>query len=323
MSQAETLDGGRLRQAAEYKNDVNSLRQICDRDWVAIEACYHKNCYKEYVRNVPIQEAEIDVVDDDADADDSNNFDYKKSYEVFFTNIIEQRLIKHNKVYKVYLKSLCEAFVKIVERTQNIDASKYQTKRLKKKIKEHYLNLIFYQPLQKNETELVFNEAAQPSIIGEVCETGAITSSQSQSSQSSDDEEWYHQRPKYACNKSFYHQIATELRNCLKEVKGVDGWPPNLNDFNLQNYKAGIPFQLFNFLCHVLGLSDDFFATENYLEISEDLALKVLALAYNMVYVQSKGKKQTYKSLAQGTACLLYTSPSPRDGLLSRMPSSA
>ena len=133
LSQAETLDGGRLRQAAEYKNDVNILRQICDRDLVAIEACYHKNCYKECVRNVPIQEAEIDVVDDDAVGDDSNNFDYRKSY-VFFTDIIEQRLIKHNKVYS--LKSLCEAFVKIVERTQNIDASTYQTKRLKKKIKD-------------------------------------------------------------------------------------------------------------------------------------------------------------------------------------------
>ena len=29
------------------------------------------------------------------------------------------------------------------------------------------------------------------------------------------------------------------------------------------------------------------------------------------------------KSMALCTACLLYTSPSPRDGLLSRMPSSA
>ena len=57
MSQNETLDGGRLRQAAEYKNDVNILRQIFDRDLVTIEACYHKNCYKEYVRNVPITEA--------------------------------------------------------------------------------------------------------------------------------------------------------------------------------------------------------------------------------------------------------------------------
>ena len=120
------------------------------------------------------------------DADDSNNFnDYKKSFEVFFVEIIEQRLIKHNKVYS--LKSLCEALVKVVERTQNINASNYQTKRLKKKIKERYPSLIFYQPIQKNESELVFNEAAQPSIIGEVCETGAITSSQLQSSQSSDE----------------------------------------------------------------------------------------------------------------------------------------
>ena len=29
------------------------------------------------------------------------------------------------------------------------------------------------------------------------------------------------------------------------------------------------------------------------------------------------------ESLSNGSACLLYTSPSPRDGLLSRMPSSA
>ena len=33
--------------------------------------------------------------------------------------------------------------------------------------------------------------------------------------------------------------------------------------------------------------------------------------------------KVTGKSAAQVKACLLYTSPSPRDGLLSRMPSSA
>ena len=31
----------------------------------------------------------------------------------------------------------------------------------------------------------------------------------------------------------------------------------------------------------------------------------------------------TSKDIAEGIGCLLYTSPSPRDGLLSRMPSSA
>ena len=33
--------------------------------------------------------------------------------------------------------------------------------------------------------------------------------------------------------------------------------------------------------------------------------------------------KQSYLDYAMSVICLLYTSPSPRDGLLSRMPSSA
>ena len=40
-----------------------------------------------------------------------------------------------------------------------------------------------------------------------------------------------------------------------------------------------------------------------------------------MVYVTLNG--QQYHSSAHALICLLYTSPSPRDGLLSRMPSSA
>ena len=36
-----------------------------------------------------------------------------------------------------------------------------------------------------------------------------------------------------------------------------------------------------------------------------------------------QGAKLWFKSSVSPLACLLYTSPSPRDGLLSRMPSSA
>ena len=37
----------------------------------------------------------------------------------------------------------------------------------------------------------------------------------------------------------------------------------------------------------------------------------------------SKKEQNTVEDNSQGNDCLLYTSPSPRDGLLSRMPSSA
>ena len=36
-----------------------------------------------------------------------------------------------------------------------------------------------------------------------------------------------------------------------------------------------------------------------------------------------RGVQESAKNMAQANACLLYTSPSPRDGRISRMPSSA
>ena len=42
-----------------------------------------------------------------------------------------------------------------------------------------------------------------------------------------------------------------------------------------------------------------------------------------VVYVSNFVDRQVINVLAQYIICLLYTSPSPRDGLLSRMPSSA
>ena len=41
------------------------------------------------------------------------------------------------------------------------------------------------------------------------------------------------------------------------------------------------------------------------------------------VYDYLDGDKSTYLKRVFNGGCLLYTSPSPRDGLLSRMPSSA
>ena len=42
-----------------------------------------------------------------------------------------------------------------------------------------------------------------------------------------------------------------------------------------------------------------------------------------MMKTDKNGKPRYYKSVDGKMNCLLYTSPSPRDGLLSRMPSSA
>ena len=64
--------------------------------------------------------------------------------------------------------------------------------------------------------------------------------------------------------------------------------------------------------------------------LSSVLHLGVLSFGLVFSVIASAADEQqlvesinVYRSQVQRCACLLYTSPSPRDGLLSRMPSSA
>ena len=43
----------------------------------------------------------------------------------------------------------------------------------------------------------------------------------------------------------------------------------------------------------------------------------------SMLYVDDSDESETYRAAGTRNTCLLYTSPSPRDATLSRMPSSA
>ena len=65
-------------------------------------------------------------------------------------------------------------------------------------------------------------------------------------------------------------------------------------------------------------------------KVLPDPKYKDVILAKFMNNLMKDGKKSTAEKIVYGafdqitkTTCLLYTSPSPRDGLLSRMPSSA
>ena len=59
-----------------------------------------------------------------------------------------------------------------------------------------------------------------------------------------------------------------------------------------------------------------------YPEFKNDLS-KLREKSYESLGLRAGYSHQEAKKLAKDSFCLLYTSPSPRDGLLSRMPSSA
>ena len=71
---------------------------------------------------------------------------------------------------------------------------------------------------------------------------------------------------------------------------------------------------------------EDVFKHQHYLIITRSGIEKIQAVAKIQItyeVVRCEPNFAVFKAIAHKGSCLLYTSPSPRDGLLSRMPSSA
>ena len=91
-----------------------------------------------------------------------------------------------------------------------------------------------------------------------------------------------------------------EIRKLLKERKGVDsGWPPDSHDLTLPLAMESISVKLYNFLAWALGFSYEP-VSEERVRISENEQTKVVSIAQDLIYAESKGKKLTHKSLALG-----------------------
>lgn len=95
---------------------------------------------------------------------------------------------------------------------------------------------------------------------------------------------------------------AMEVKKLLTESKGVHSeWPPDSHDLTLSFARQSIPTKLYNFLAWCLGFSSDPIDDE-MVEIGSSENAKVVSIAQDLIYAQSKGKKQTHKSLALGMA---------------------
>ena len=42
--------------------------------------------------------------------------------------------------------------------------------------------------------------------------------------------------------------VAMEMREIVRDAKGVEGWPPDASNLTLSNALQSIPYQLFNFM---------------------------------------------------------------------------
>ena len=95
---------------------------------------------------------------------------------------------------------------------------------------------------------------------------------------------------------------ALEINKLLKESTGIDAdWPPDSNDLTFTKANLSIPIMLYNFLSWCLGFTSDP-VTDEKVKINPTDEKKVVSIAQDLIYAESKGRKQTHKSLALGLA---------------------
>ncbi len=87
----ETEDAGKLRHAAQLKNDEKILLQIRGQDCVAIEVRYHRACYMNYTNFLACPEK----------SQSSIPLLYEKGYKKFCSDVIEKKIITERKIMHI------------------------------------------------------------------------------------------------------------------------------------------------------------------------------------------------------------------------------
>lgn len=204
---AETLDGGKLRKAAELKTDESILLEIQGKDCVALEVKYHRRCYLKYTS----------IIRSDSKEDQKSSKKYQQSFKVLCEQFIQTKIIDDEEI--LYVTKVQEKFVKIVAEVENEDASNYNTSRLKQRMQEHFPQLVFQTTKSRGNRELVYSGEMKPSKVVE--DIACDYSSQTSSSETDDSKSTFGPKEanmSYATLRELYN-VALSLRNELGKIK--------------------------------------------------------------------------------------------------------
>ena len=148
LTQCETIDAGKLREAAEMKNDENILIHIKDKDCVAIEVCYHKMCYKNYTRFLS-----------KPDVDQAMDSVFNTAYKLFCKEIIDDRICKNREIFfQTKLVSIFRRYIDKCGDQEGEEGSRYKASNLKERLQKSHPQLVFHAPGRRKRSMLVFAE---------------------------------------------------------------------------------------------------------------------------------------------------------------------
>ena len=288
MVTSETVDGGKLREAATRKDDQRILRHILGIDCVALEVKYHKRCYEHYTSFLRHAKPKEEI-----------KYKFNKSFESF-SSWVKKEVIENQNIF--YMSKLREKFIKTVMETSNEDASHYKTIRLKWRLQERFPQLVFHKRKRRYYSEIVYSEDVNQ---GSVVER-ALT-------EEDDHEDTEHEDERDDANIGTAQKVKNQQRMALRDLYLValelrenirknsaswfNHWPPLASDITGESVRKVVSPLLFNFIAWILGYSDEPEETK-YVDVDEKLSIKVFSICQDLIYNNSKGKTQTPKSLA-------------------------
>jgi len=317
LTLCEQIDGGKLRLAAEEKDDKNILVHIRDRDCVAIEVRYHRSCYKgytDYLRRSNPQHVHA-----------ATEQIYSQAFDSFCNYTIDQKILKNKEIYR--LTSLKRIFDKAVKDIEGKDSSNYKTHSLKQRIRRRYPQLCFIQPKKKYQSELVYIDTlSAEALVRDTVTSETDTNTTDTDTTDAEESPPPVKRPKQCNRRQVVPQIsslrerystALDLKNAVMDTTNSTTlpWPPTSGDLTMDAARQIVPTMLYNFLAWVVGASDDPEGV-NRVKVGDVQDHRILTIAQDIIYLATKGKTMLPKQSSLAMAVRHLSGSAQLIGLL-------
>ena len=174
---------------------------------------------------------------------------------------------------------------------------------LKKRLTRDFPQLVFHIPTKRNVCELVFAETLSTDRLVDMLPYPSGWETTLSSELSHTDSETEKGTTKCQTTQEDVRTLYTAalfLKRHLSETPGMScPWPPTSENLNVTESQTVVPLALYNLVSWNIGATEEP-KLDHYVNFADDLHLKVLSVCQDIVYLTSKGHKQTPKSLTLG-----------------------
>ncbi|XP_049332864.1 uncharacterized protein LOC111197609 isoform X2 [Astyanax mexicanus] len=309
------------------KEDTSILVHIQDKDCVSLEVRYHKSCYRQYTRFLSKTTPTITGT-----PEEQNEPTYDACYNIFCEKVIRQRIIVNQEI--LTMTHLRRIFINLVKDHEKLDASNYRQDKLKRRLARDFPQLVFYSPSKRNMCQMVFVEMLSADTLIDRLPHPLATGTTTESTEVSQTESDCEKNPNTTVGQErsstgvsvntledtrTLYSAALILKKLLRDSSGMTcPWPPTSDDLNVTEAKSVVPLELYNLISWIVGAAEEP-TLACYVDIPDDMNLKMISICQDILYLASKGRRQTPKSLCLGLTVRHLTGSSHIVSLLNRL----